>query len=631
MRSTQISARISLLLLLVMGLGVPSHGQILGLGLPAPPLVSLGNPGNLDKLDPLLQPLASLNTGFAQVIVRASDATSLAAVALAIQQVGGTLGRQLPIIDAQVADVPNAALLALSGLASVERIALDRPTLGTMERTGPTVGATIARQQLGYDGTGVDVAVIDSGVTAWHDDLTGADGAQRVDQFVDFVNQRGTSYDDYGHGTHVAGIIAGNGFDSGGARSGIAPAARLVVLKVLDGSGGGRMSDVIAAFAYAIDNRDRFAIRVINVSVGAAVYESYNLDFLTLAAKCAVDAGIVVVAAAGNNGRRPDGSVQYGGITAPGNAPWVLTVGASSTNGTVDRTDDTVAAFSSRGPTVADYAAKPDLVAPGVGTESLSDPNSAMYVTRSSGLLKGTVSVGYLPYLSLTGTSQATPVVSGTVALMLQANPALTPNAVKAILQYTAQPYAGYDALTQGAGFLNALGAIELAQFFAAPSGSPYPSGASGWEWGGQIIWGTHRIQGGYLTPSANAWSPGAAWGAPTTATGDNIVWGVIWSPGAWGFGGGWTPWATHCSDATCTHVVWGNGNSDNVVWGSSCGGADCQASTLSLANVLSAQSTSDGDTVVWGTNGPDTVVWGTTGEDTVVWGTSCTNPSCTP
>ncbi len=605
---------------------MPSQGQIPGELLPPPPSLAL-----LNKLDPLLQQVAAAVSGRAPVIVQASNSGALGAVALLVQQVGGTLGRQLPILDAQVAVVPNASLLVLAASTSVKRIAFDRPTISTMERTGATIGATDARQQFGYDGTGIDVAVIDSGITPWHDDLTDASGSQRVDQFVDFVNQRTAPYDDYGHGTHVAGIIAGNGFDSGGARSGIAPAAHLVVLKVLDGSGRGRISDVIAALAYAIDHKDLLAIRVINISVGAGVYESYNLDLLTLAAKRAVDAGIVVVAAAGNNGRRRDGSPQYGGITAPGNAPWVLTVGASSHNGTVNRADGTMTAFSSRGPTAVDDAAKPDLVAPGVGTESLSDPNSSLYVTRSSSLLNGTVPVGYLPYLSLTGTSQATPVVSGTVALMLQVNPALTPNAVKAILQYTAQPHPGYDALTQGAGFLNALGAIQLAQFFAAPSASQYPSGAPGWDWSGQLIWGTHRIQGGYLTPDANAWSPSAAWGAATTGAGNNIVWGVIWSAGAFGLGGAWTPWATHCSDLLCSNVVWGNGNSQNVVWGSSCGGADCQTLPLNGGGALLVQSASYNDTVVWGTTGDDTVVWGTTGDDTVVWGTSCADPTCAP
>ena len=120
--------------------------------------------------------------------------------------------------------------------------------------------------------------------------------------------------------------------------------------------------------------------------------------------------------------------------------------------GTTTRSDDTMAAFSSRGPGAVDYGAKPDLVAPGVGIDSPRDPYSTFYTTKSNYLLNGTVSTWYKPYLSLSGTSMAAPVVSGTVALMLQANPGLTPNLVKAILEYTAQVYPNYDPLTEGAG-----------------------------------------------------------------------------------------------------------------------------------------------------------------------------------
>jgi serine protease AprX len=427
----------------------------------------------------------------------------------------------------------------------------------------------------------VGVAVLDSGVTSWHDDLTGAgiSTTQRVDQFVDFVNGQLMPYDDFGHGTHVAGIIAGNGFDSGGARSGIAPAARLVVLKVLDGAGQGRISDVIAAIDYVINVKDVLGIRIINLSVGAGVYESYDTDLLTLAAKRAVEEGIVVVAAAGNLGRSVDGSLQYGGITAPGNAPWVLTVGASNHTGT---SPDVVAGFSSRGPTAIDGIAKPDVVAPGVRIASLSDPNSAFYTSHSSYLLSGTMPTPYFPYLSLSGTSQAAPIVAGTVALMLQANPTLTPNAVKAILQYTAQPdNAGDDPLTQGAGLLNAGGAIDLARAFAVPPVTWAPPQG----WGLRLTWGNGLFQGGQLLATANAWRTDVVWGSTTTPGGQPVRWGRLcgtpnctitlpwnaWTPSSphiqiWAgnrsFGGGGGPFGVESTSFD---------DDDTVVWGNTC------------------------------------------------------------
>src|SRR5262249_34979960 len=220
----------------------------------------------------------------------------------------------------------------------------------------------------------------DSGITAWHDDLTNRTsklfpyGNQRVAKFVDFVNGRSTPYDDNGHGSHVAGIIAGNGYDSYGEKTGIAPDATVVSLKVLDQDGKGTISNIIAALSWIATNGASYNIRVVNMSVGAGVYESYWTDPLTQATKKLTDTGIVVVAAAGNFGKNADGHLQYGGITAPGKAPWVLTGGASPTNGTLARNTNEMAGFSSSGPSAIDYEAKPDLVAPGVGTVSLAVP-----------------------------------------------------------------------------------------------------------------------------------------------------------------------------------------------------------------------------------------------------------------
>ncbi len=573
------------------------------------------------KLDAVLQARATQQTGMSRVIIRRSAVGALSNVMPLIQRTAGAaIGRQLSSIASHVAVVPNAALRGLAASPFIERISLDRDVAGAMERTRITVGAAAVHEQYGYDGSGVGIAIIDSGITAWHDDLSQGGTGQRVVRFVDFVDGETAAHDDYGHGTHVAGIIAGNGLDSDGARTGIAPAAHLIVLRVLDANGRGHISDVIAAIDDAIAHKDELNIRVLNLSVASGVYESYTTDPLTLATERAVQAGIVVVAAAGNNGRTAADRTQYGGITSPGNAPWVLTVGASSHMGTVDRSDDTVPRFTSRGPTAIDYRAKPDLVAPGVGIESLSNPGSTLYETNGAYLLPGTRAMPALPYLSLSGTSMSAPVVSGTVALMLQANPSLTPNLIKAILQYTAEVYPTYDPLTEGAGFLNAKGATELARYLAAPLSTAFPDTTG---WGLRVIWGNKLYKGGRLNVTANAWPTSVRWGAPTV-NGYKVSWG------------------DRCSNAECSSFSgrWRTDNSSyirNVVWGSVCQGADC--TTAWSPDVVN--STDDGETVVWGTDNGETVVWGTgdgetvvwgTGDgETVVWGTTCSDPSCMP
>jgi serine protease AprX len=570
-------------LLLAVGIAVhPASGQLLF------PLPLLGSP--LAKLDPLAQARVTL-PGTSRVVVRAVDASSLPLLGPLVAQLGGRVIRILPIIDAHAIEVPNALLGTLSASPLIARISLDRIVAGAMDRTAPTVGAAAIRSQFGYDGAGIGIAVVDSGITSWHDDLAAADGGQRVERFVDFVNGYQPPSDDYGHGTHVAGIIAGDGFDSNGARAGIAPAARLFALKVLDGAGRGRISDVIAALDYIFTQRRALDIRIVNLSIAAGVYESYDTDPLTLAARRLTQHGVVVVAAAGNRGRNANGREAYGGITAPGNAPWVLTVGASTHMGTTDRTDDAMAPFSSRGPAAVDSLAKPDVVAPGVGSASLSDPASAFYSTKAQYLQRGTVANPTHPYLSLSGTSMAAPVVAGTVALMLQANPALTPNGVKAILQFTAHADADYDPLTQGAGFVDAAGAVAMARFFANPlAGRPTSS-----AWGGRLIWGNQLLRGGQLQPNARAWRNDVVWGSAATISGQTIDWS------------GWD-------------------ERRNVVWGSACGGADCDRSSTT------ATGSAYDESVVWGTHDSERVVWGTdSGDESVVWGTDCTDASCEP
>jgi len=528
------------------------------------------------RLDRELRERALSARGSSRVILRLDPGVSPVSTELAIRGVRGTIGRRLFSVAGQVAYVPNSSLAALSRLPGVQSVSLDRRVQGTLERTATTIGASWVRENLGFDGTGVGIAIIDSGVANWHDDL----GSSRVTRFVDFVNFQQAAYDDYGHGTHVAGIIAGNGHDSEGRRRGIAPGATLLVEKVLDATGQGYISNVIAAIDYAIANRDTLGIRVINLSVAAGVYESYTTDPLTLAARRAVEAGIVVVSAAGNLGRAANGTVQHGGVGAPGNAPWVITVGASSHNGTTDRSDDTVAAFSSRGPTAIDYQAKPDIVAPGVGTESIAEAGSTLWNTKPLMRLWGTVPTAAEPYLSLSGTSMAAPVVSATIALMLQANPTLTPNLVKALLEFTAESHARYDSLTQGAGFLNARGAVELAQSIAAgasiPDATPRRNDRPGApEWSRRIVWGNHRVGGGRLVAAASAWRTDVMWGSPVTPEGTPITWG--------------TQCADHAAGAECGAIAWGTATraaEDEIVWGPGCSGLACDGIVWS-ANLL--------------------------------------------
>jgi len=591
------------------------------------------------KLDADLQSRATAGSALrtSRVIVTLAPGGSLPAAVRRYDRTG-----KLSTINGHVLDVPDSLLTPLSKNANVTHVHGDRSVHASNFRTSIASGAFFARTDLGYTGAGVEVAVIDSGLAFNHDDL------KNVTFFKDFTAAipRLTRFDDFGHGTHVAGTLAGNGKDSSGQNAGIAPGASLAVLKVLDRNGNGTVANVIAALDWvaANYNQNGHNIRVVNLSIGAPVTESYDVDPLTLATKRLVDLGITVVAAAGNGGNDTAGHPVWGAISAPANAPWVLTVGASSTEGTLTRADDKVAKFSSRGPTLINRTAKPDLVASGVGTVSTIATEASLYSINATYLVAATGAVlRTKPYMVLSGTSMAAPVVSGTVALMLQANPSLTPNLIKAILQYTAEIYPGYNPLEEGAGFLNALGAVRLAKFYASAhsAGEAVPVEPI---WGRQIFWGNHRLRNGFMLPTANAWQNGVLWGAAKTLgdTGDNIVWGsacgggdcgdnIVWGTAAdgdnivwgtagdgdnivWGTAGDNIVWGT-ASDGD--NIVWGTAtDGDNIVWGTACGGGDC-------GDNIVWGSADAGDNIVWGTGDGDNIVWGTTDGDNIVWGTA--------
>ncbi|HSK42368.1 MAG TPA: S8 family peptidase, partial [Candidatus Binatia bacterium] len=293
----------------------------------------------------------------------------------------------------------------------------------------------------GYTGVGIGVAVIDSGIRSNHPDLMNLyTGYSRVVYSQSFITGLDAN-DQYGHGTHVAGIIAGNGYVSGGYMQGVASRVNLINLRVLDANGIGTDSAVIAAIQRAIQLKSTYNIRIINLSLGRMVFETYALDPVCQAVEQAWKSGITVVVAAGNFGQ--DNSMNtngYATITAPGNDPYVITVGATNTHATDSTADDTMTSFSSKGPTLLDHLAKPDLVAPGNRLVSLlasgstldkgysgNEVNPALYGSNSS--------TAY--YFRMSGTSMAAPMVTGAVALMLERIPSLTPDQVKARLMKT--------------------------------------------------------------------------------------------------------------------------------------------------------------------------------------------------
>ena len=265
-------------------------------------------------------------------------------------------------------------------------------------------------------GYGVTVALIDSGIYP----SSAFDG--RIKAFYDFTG--GTTiaknpFDDYGHGTHVAGLIGGLQGASEIEYEGVAPSVQFVGLKVLDRTGGGRTSDVIRAIEFAIANKHNFGIDIINLSLGHPIFEPAATDPLVQAVEKATKAGIIVVTSAGNHGVDEQGEIGFAGITSPGNAPSAITVGAADHRATVTRDDDRIAAYSSNGPTWYDGLVKPDVVAPGHFLGSEAAPNSTLFKTYPSLRSKAP---GGKDFMKLSGTSMSAGVVSGIVAVLKQAN-----------------------------------------------------------------------------------------------------------------------------------------------------------------------------------------------------------------
>jgi serine protease AprX len=445
---------------------------------------------------------------------------------------------------------------------------------------------------------GLAVAVIDSGIQP-HADLP----LSRIRAYKDFVTGGRTPVDNCGHGTHVAGIIAGSGAHSNGAYAGIAPDVDIVALRVLGDDCSGNTSDVIDALEWVGLNYERYNIRVVNISLGHSVLESIFTDPLVQAVERLSRKGIAVVTAAGNKGiNRATGNPGYGGVGVPCNAPSSICVGSLDTKGTADFADDRVSDSSSRGPTRFDLLAKPDLVAPGVNIVSLAARGSRLFNEFADLRVPG--STGLPEYFKLSGTSMASPAVAGAAALLLRENKQLAVNALKVTLQFTSRILPKTDVLTQGAGAMNIRGALTLADAINpnVPRGTNWirhrltaaNRDASGQtvNWGRRIIYGDRFVRPKYAELHLFRWDDDIVWAYD--AIDDNIVWGNNDDNIVWG---------------NDDNIVWGNSDDDNIVWGNA-----------HLRDVWASN-------VVWGF-WDDNIVWGNctaANDDNIVWG-NCSN-----
>src|ERR1035437_1107795 len=355
---------------------------------------------------------------------------------------GGRLQSKLHMIKGAAFTIPVSALAALEADPEIASVTIDHPMNVMDDLTNGATGVQAAWTS-GYTGAGVGVAVIDSGINDSHPDLWNSSGTtSRVVYHQDFTgtattNSNGAQYDLYGHGTHVAGIIGGNGSLSGGQYAGVAPGVNLVDLRALDANGAGTDSTVIAAIQQAIALQSTYNIQVINLSLGRGIPASYTQDPLCQAVEAACKSGIVVVVARANYGRLSvNGSNGYGTITAPGNDPFVLTVGATKSNGSTYASAETITSYSSKGHTTYDLVVKSDMVAPGNAVVSLAAPGASLEASYPNELINGTD--GNNDYFTLSGTSMATPAVAGAAAVLLQEQSTLSPDQVKARLMKTA-------------------------------------------------------------------------------------------------------------------------------------------------------------------------------------------------
>jgi subtilisin family serine protease len=549
---------------------VPSLLAVLALMVSSVPPLEAAPPTARGKIDPALVARIAANPAATyDVIVQAQHVTARSDVAQRSQRmaervrtVGGSPRRALGLLGATSARLSGRAIAALAAQPDVEYINEDTTVhlsstvaTDTASIYAQADGAAAAWQTAGVDGTGVAVAVIDSGIAP------NPDIASRILVSVDLTLGTGvvSAGDPGGHGTHVAGIIAGNGpaipatllTPATPGRTGVAPNANLISLRVLDANGAGKLSDVIAALQWAIQHRAQYNIRVINLSLGAPATTSYLADPLAAMAEIAWHAGIAVVTASGNLGPAA------GTITTPAYDPFVIAVGAIDDVGTPAPGDDVVAPFTSVGPSF-DGLMKPDLAAPGRRVVSLRVPGSTLDLLLPNRIVDTN-------YFRLSGTSQAAPQVAGAAALLLQKNAGLKPDQVKDILTRSARPVTGASVAQVGAGALDVNAALLNATSTARPNRARVSDAFARMVY--PLIKSTQPLIFRDLTFNGGVDSKGVAW---SNVTWDNVTWdNVTWDNVTW------------------DNVTWDNVTWDNVTWDTTTWDTGAAWDTTSQLNIL--------------------------------------------
>ena len=491
---------------------------------------------------------------------------------------GGLLKARYSVIHGYSAKIRASQLEDFANDPEVVHISYDTLVRSHLDVAYPAVKADIAYKDFGLDGSGVGVAVVDTGI-AWHPDLvrTGTNNTNITE--IEIVGHEGGLADYYGHGTHVAGIIAGNGASSSSVNSyrtfkGIAPNVKLYSIRALYPNGTGYTSDIISGINWAVQYQRQYNIRVMNLSLGHPVYESYPNDPLCLAVRAAYNAGIAVVVAAGNNGAVGTG---FGTIDSPGNEPSAITVGAMDDSRTVTTTDDVLAWYSSKGPTLIDHVVKPDLVAPGTTIVSLRDAGSYLDTTYHQFTLTlgsysyPTNSTQDGVYYSLSGTSMAAPFVTGAAALMAQKDPTLNPATIKARLMASAVKDTQLIFQT-GAGELDVDAALKATGTVSSAMSPPSTLTSKGdiYVQDLSLIWG-----GSWNLASVYGSLKGSSYGVKMASSTLSLIWG----------GSG-----VLCGSSS---LIWNNAiTTSGLIWG-------CDASSLIWTNGMVTN-----DAGVWGGGG---------------------------